>query len=51
MPVWATVLAWPVLGERPTAPNLIGGAIVMLGVAIVSGLRLPDRLRPKRVQR
>jgi O-acetylserine/cysteine efflux transporter len=51
MPVVGVFAAVLVLGERLTAPNLIGGAIVMLGVAIVSGLRLPDRLRPNRVQR
>jgi molecular chaperone DnaK (HSP70) len=51
MPVVGVFAAVLVLGEALTAPNLIGGAIVMLGVAIVSGLRLPVRLWPKRVQR
>ena len=39
------------LGEALIAPNLIGGAIVILGVAIVSGLRLPHWLWPKLLRR
>ena len=37
MPVWATLLAWPILGERPTARGLaalalgLGGVVVLLG--------------------
>jgi drug/metabolite transporter (DMT)-like permease len=46
--VFAAVL---VLGEALIAPNLIGGAIVILGVAIVSGLRLPHWLWPKLLRR
>ena len=47
MPVVGVFAAVLVLGERLTAPILIGGAIVMLGVAIVSGLRLPRWIKAK----
>jgi drug/metabolite transporter (DMT)-like permease len=35
MPVWATVLAWPVLGERPTVPRLAGLALGLSGVVLL----------------
>ena len=35
MPIWASMLAWPVLGERPTAPRLTGLAMGLAGVAIL----------------
>src|SRR4051794_8252490 len=42
MPIWATLLAWPILGERPTAGRL---AALALGVAgrggVVSGAPPP----------
>lgn len=37
MPVWATVLAWPVLGERPTWRRLAGLALGLSGVALLVG--------------
>lgn len=37
MPVWATVLAWPVLGERPTAPRIAGLALGLAGVTLLLG--------------
>jgi drug/metabolite transporter (DMT)-like permease len=35
MPIWASILAWPVLGERPTAPRLTGLAVGLAGVAVL----------------
>lgn len=37
MPIWAAALAWPVLGERPTAPRLAGLAVGLAGVAVLLG--------------
>lgn len=33
MPVWASILAWPFLGERPSAPRIAGLILGMSGVA------------------
>jgi len=35
MPIWAAMLAWPVLGERPTPARLAGLAVGLTGVAIL----------------
>lgn len=35
MPVWATVLAWPVLGERPTRRRMAGLALGLSGVTLL----------------
>lgn len=35
MPAWTVLLAWPMLGEKPTAPALLRLALAMAGVAIV----------------
>jgi drug/metabolite transporter (DMT)-like permease len=35
MPIWAAMLAWPVLGERPSAPRLTGLAVGLGGVAVL----------------
>ena len=35
MPAWTVVLAWPLLGERPTPLSLLRLAMAMTGVAIV----------------
>jgi drug/metabolite transporter (DMT)-like permease len=35
MPAWTVVLAWPLLGERPTAKGLVRLALAMAGVAVV----------------
>jgi drug/metabolite transporter (DMT)-like permease len=35
MPVWAALLAWPVLGERPTPRRLAALALSMTGVVVV----------------
>jgi drug/metabolite transporter (DMT)-like permease len=35
MPAWSVLLAWPLLGEKPTAGSLLRIALAMLGVAIV----------------
>jgi len=39
MPLWAGLLAWPVLGERPTLRNLMG---LGLGLAGIAALILPE---------
>ncbi len=35
MPIWAAMLAWPVLGERPSAPRVAGLAVGLAGVAVL----------------
>lgn len=35
MPVWAMLLAWPVLGERPTLPSLLGLASGLAGMGML----------------
>ena len=35
MPVWAAIMAWPVLGERPTLPRLAGLALGIGGVVVL----------------
>lgn len=35
MPVWAMLIAWPVLGERPTAPRLAGLGCGLAGMALL----------------
>lgn len=35
MPAWSTLLAWPLLGERPTAASLLRLAVAMSGVAVI----------------
>jgi drug/metabolite transporter (DMT)-like permease len=35
MPVWATMLAWPLLGERPTWPRVAGLVLGLGGVALL----------------
>ncbi len=39
MPAWTVLLAWPLLGEKPTAVSLLRLALAMAGVVIV--LRTP----------
>ena len=40
MPAWVVLLAWPLLGERPTAGSLARLGLALAGVAIV--LKTPD---------
>ncbi|MEO7390734.1 MAG: DMT family transporter, partial [Ramlibacter sp.] len=35
MPAWTVILAWPILGERPTAVSLLRLALALTGVAVV----------------
>lgn len=35
MPVWATLLAWPVLGKRPAAASLVGLVLCLSGIALL----------------
>ena len=37
MPVWAAILAWPVLGERPTPLRLIALLLAFAGLATIMG--------------
>ena len=37
MPVWASILAWPVLGERPTLLRTIGLVMAFAGLASIMG--------------
>ncbi len=45
--MFAVLVAWLVLGELPTAVQLLGGALIVAGVALV---RL-DELRPAALKR
>lgn len=38
VPLVGVLSAWLVLGDRPTAPELIGGALLLLGVAVTTGV-------------
>jgi drug/metabolite transporter (DMT)-like permease len=35
MPAWSVMLAWPLLGEKPTAASLLRVALALAGVAVV----------------
>src|SRR5258707_3633471 len=37
MPVWASMLAWPVLGERPTVVRTISLVMAFAGLASIMG--------------
>jgi drug/metabolite transporter (DMT)-like permease len=37
MPVWASLLAWPVLGERPTVLRTLGLVLAFAGLAAIMG--------------
>ncbi len=37
MPIWAALLAWPVLGERPTARGVVALALGVAGIAVLLG--------------
>jgi drug/metabolite transporter (DMT)-like permease len=41
VPFFGISSAWLFLHERPAIAELVGAAIMILGVAVVSGLRLP----------
>lgn len=40
MPAWSTLLAWPLLAERPTATSLSRVVLAMVGVAVI--LKTPE---------
>jgi len=44
MPAWAALLAWPLLAEKPTWPDVLRIALAMAGVAVV--LKTPDTTWP-----
>src|ERR1700748_171747 len=37
MPVWAAIIAWPVLGERPTLLRVIALVLAFGGLAVIMG--------------
>ncbi|MBJ7406635.1 MAG: DMT family transporter [Bradyrhizobium sp.] len=37
MPVWASIIAWPVLGERPTVPRTLGLVLAFAGLGSIMG--------------
>ncbi len=37
MPIWATLLAWPLRGERPTPLNVVALALAVAGMAVLFG--------------
>jgi drug/metabolite transporter (DMT)-like permease len=37
MPIWATILAWPVLGDRPTAGHVLALVLGVAGVTVLLG--------------
>jgi probable blue pigment (indigoidine) exporter len=37
LPVWASLLAWPMLGERPTLPKVLALILALGGVALLVG--------------
>lgn len=38
VPLVGVLSAWLVLGDRPTVPEVIGGALLLLGVAVTTGV-------------
>jgi drug/metabolite transporter (DMT)-like permease len=44
MPAWAVLLAWPILGERPTVVSLLRLSLALAGVLLV--LKHPDAAWP-----
>lgn len=46
--MFAVLIAWLVLGELPTAVQLLGGALIVVGVALVrvDELRAPEAVPP-----
>jgi drug/metabolite transporter (DMT)-like permease len=42
MPVWAALIAWPVLGEKPSVARLAGLALGLAGVVVVLGTQGVD---------
>lgn len=44
MPAWVVLLAWPLLGEKPTAASLLRLALALTGVVIV--LKTPESAWP-----
>jgi drug/metabolite transporter (DMT)-like permease len=48
MPIWATLLAWPVLGERPTLRRLAALALGVGGIALLFG-GAPLAMTPERL--
>ena len=45
MPAWVVLLAWPLLGERPTSASLLRLALALAGVLVV--LKTPDSPWPR----
>jgi len=41
------MLGWLILAEPVTMPTIVGGAVVVLGVAVVVGSELPSKTRQR----
>ena len=49
LPIWTTILAWPILRERPNAPGIIGMIVAIGGIAWLVGadeIRLSPTMLP-----
>jgi drug/metabolite transporter (DMT)-like permease len=44
-PLVAVTLGWLIIAEPVTVPTVVGGAVVVLGVAVVVGAELPAQTR------
>ena len=42
MPIWAAVLAWPILGERPSVTRIVALGLALVGMAALSGIASVD---------
>src|SRR4029078_11772184 len=42
MPVWASLLAWPVLGERPSWLRAMALVMAFAGLAVIAGRKWPS---------
>jgi drug/metabolite transporter (DMT)-like permease len=47
MPIWVTLLAWPVLGERPTARTIAALALGIAGIGVLLGGQI-DAIGPQK---
>jgi drug/metabolite transporter (DMT)-like permease len=49
MPIWAALLAWPILGERPTVRGLTALALGLAGVAVLLGAKGGPGVGPEKL--
>ena len=48
MPIWATLLAWPILGERPRLRSVIALCLGVAGLVLLMGANLGARIGGQR---